>query len=203
MAAYCLPEAEWVSRFARNTIQISNQNFIRASCSAIFPSIKRGIIYVYQGNQSPLITQIFWAQSRGFLLIRRVQIIYGLSGGVSVYARPKALYLFVQQKLRNFNKKKLPKNIYARFLGTVCCCSSPNKVAHVWRFTFNHKSSDGAFRPPRCSCPLNDTRNRGMGVGILRNGWGWHGAKCFHSQTRLPQDLPQPMHPPFLFTSLS
>jgi len=28
-------------------------------------------------------------------------------GGVSVYARPKALYLFVQQKLRNFNKKKV------------------------------------------------------------------------------------------------
>jgi len=100
-------------------------------------------------------------------------------------------------------KKVSQKYIYARFLGTVCCCSSPNKVAHVWRFTFNHKSSDGAFRPPRCSCPLNDTRNRGMGVGILRNGWGWHGAKCFHSQTRLPQDLPQPMHPPFLFTSLS
>jgi len=30
-------------------------------------------------------------------------------GGVSVYARPKALYLFVQQKLRNFNKKSCPK----------------------------------------------------------------------------------------------
>jgi len=38
-------------------------------------------------------------------------------GGVSVYARPKALYLFVQQKLRNFNKKKVAQKYIYPVLG--------------------------------------------------------------------------------------
>jgi len=58
------------------------------------------------------------------------------------------IYLCNNESRENSIIKVAQKNIYIYyvcFLGTIGC-SSPNKVAHVWRFTFDHKSSGGAFR---------------------------------------------------------